>query len=218
VSRPRVVAGLIVVLVLVVAAVLAPHPGPTQIRDWARSVGPLFPLLFFVVHTLVCISPFPRTAFTVSAGLLFGPVLGVGVAVAATTASAVLALLLVRAIGRDAVAARLTHPAARAVDRRLEQRGWLAVGSLRLIAAAPFSLVNYCCGVSSVRLVPYVLATVVGILPGTIAVVVVGNALTGHLNLGMLLFTVACCALGLGGLGIDLFLAVRKTGERSDTP
>lgn len=215
-KNPRAVLGLIAVLIFVVAAALLPHPAPTQIRDWARSVGPLFPVVFLLVHALVCVTPFPRTVFTISAGLLFGPVLGVGIAVCATTAAAVAAFLLVRAIGRDAVAARLTHPAARSIDERLARRGWVAVGSLRLIAFAPFAVVNYCAGVSAVLLAPYLLATVIGILPGTVGVVVLGDALTGHVKPGMFLFTVACCAVGVAGLGVDLLLGWRAGQWQAD--
>ncbi len=199
----RVVMLVILATALVAVALLAPHPAPQQIRDWADSVGPVFPLLFFLVHALVTVAPFPRTVFTLSAGLLFGPILGITLAVAATTVSAVLALLLVRALDRDQVAARLTHPAVRAVDRRLARRGWLAVGSLRLIAPVPFSVINYCAGLSSVRMMPYLLATFVGIIPGTIGVVVLGDALTGRTNPGLLVLSGACITIGVIGLVVD---------------
>lgn len=199
----RVVMLVILATALVAVALLAPHPAPQQIRDWADSVGPVFPLLFFVVHALVTVAPFPRTVFTLSAGLLFGPILGITLAVAATTVSAVLALLLVRALDRDQVAARLTHPAVRAVDRRLARRGWLAVGSLRLIAPVPFSVINYCAGLSSVRMMPYLLATFVGIIPGTIGVVVLGDALTGKTDPGLLALSGVCITIGVIGLIVD---------------
>ncbi len=202
--RNRRVAMLVILATALVAvALLAPHPAPQQIRDWADSVGPVFPLLFFLVHALVTVAPFPRTVFTLSAGLLFGPILGITLAVAATTVSAVLALLLVRALDRDQVAARLTHPAVRAVDRRLARRGWLAVGSLRLIAPVPFSVINYCAGLSSVRMMPYLLATFVGIIPGTIGVVVLGDALTGRTNPGLLVLSGVCITIGVIGLIVD---------------
>ncbi|AHH18890.1 putative membrane protein [Nocardia nova SH22a] len=194
---------LVLAVALAAVALAAPHPAPQQIRDWADSVGPIFPLVFFLAHAIVTVAPFPRTVFTLSAGLLFGPALGISLAVAATTVSAVLALLLVRALDRDQVAARLNHPAVRAVDRRLARRGWLAVGSLRLIAPVPFSVINYCAGLSSVRMTPYLLATVIGILPGTIGVVVLGDALTGRTDPGLLALSGACITLGVIGLIVD---------------
>ncbi|WP_254699183.1 TVP38/TMEM64 family protein [Rhodococcus sp. SGAir0479] len=200
---PRLLGALAGLLVLFVAAALVPHPSIEQIRGWSESTGPVFPLVFLLVHIVVTIAPVPRTLFTISAGVLFGAATGIAIAVVATTVSAVLALLLVRAIGRDAVAAHLTHPAVQAVDTRLARRGWLAVGSLRLIAAVPFSVVNYCCGVSSVRTLPYTAATVVGILPGTVGVVLLGDALTGRTDPALLAVSGACIALGVLGLVLD---------------
>ncbi|WP_330234490.1 TVP38/TMEM64 family protein [Nocardia sp. NBC_00508] len=185
------------------AALLVPLPGPRQIQEWATSVGPAFPVLFFLVHAVVTVAPIPRTVFTVSAGLLFGPLLGIALAVGATTVSAALAILLVRALDRDQVTARLTHPAVRAIDDRLARRGWLAVGSLRLIAAVPFSVINYCCGLSSIRFWPYLTATLLGVLPGTIGTVILGDALTGTTHPAMLVLSGICLAIGLAGLLVD---------------
>ncbi|WP_307817676.1 TVP38/TMEM64 family protein [Nocardia acididurans] len=206
--EPRTLALILGVAGLFVAAALIPHPTAGQIRDWADSVGPLLPLVFFALHTVVCVAPFPRTIFTLSAGMLFGPALGLTIAIGATTLSAVLALLLVRALDRDHVAARLTHPAVQAVDARLARRGWLAVGSLRLIFFAPFSVVNYCAGLSSVRLWPYLAATFLGIIPGTIGTVLLGNALTGTASTGQWIITGSCLAVGLLGLAVDARMPV----------
>lgn len=204
----RILATVAVLAALAVAAALVPRPSISQVRDWAESMGPVFVLVFFLTQAVMTIAPVPRTVFTLSAGLLFGPAAGVAVAIAATTVSAVLALLLVRALGRTAVQARLTHPAVKAIDARLARRGWLAVGSLRLIAPAPFALVNYCSGLSAVRPLPYTAATVVGILPGTVGVVLLGDALTGQTNPALLLVTSVCVAIGVGGLLLDTRLPV----------
>lgn len=204
----RVLATVAALAILAVAAALVPRPPISLVRDWAESMGPSFVLVFFLTQAVLTIAPVPRTVFTLSAGLLFGPAAGVAVTIAATTVSAVLALLLVRALGRTAVEARLTHPAVKAIDARLAQRGWLAVGSLRLIAPAPFALVNYCSGLSAVRLLPYTAATVVGILPGTIAAVLFGDALTGQMNPALIVVTSVCVAAGIAGLLADARLPI----------
>ncbi len=59
-------------------------------------MGPWFPLAFLAAHIAVTVVPVPRTAFTLAGGLLFGPLLGVALAVVGSTATAVIALLLVR--------------------------------------------------------------------------------------------------------------------------
>jgi len=206
-SRVRLVLLLALLLVATGVAVAVRLPGPVQIRDWADHFGPSFPLVFLVCHAVITVAPFPRTVLTLAAGLLFGPLTGVSIALTATTVSAVLALLLVRKLGRDAVAERLRHGALKTVNTRLAQRGWLAVTSLRLIPLVPFSVLNYCCGVSDIRLRPYVLATIVGI----VAVVLLGDAITGRTSPALLGVSAACAGVGLLGLLVDARLGVKPT-------
>ncbi|MGA9869867.1 MAG: TVP38/TMEM64 family protein [Rhodococcus sp. (in: high G+C Gram-positive bacteria)] len=209
---PRLIGLVVLLVVSAIVAAVAPHPSVDQMREWSRSIGPAFPLVFFAIHTVVTIAPIPRTLFTLTAGVLFGPLTGLAVTVGASTASAVLALLMVRAVGRDWFAARMTHPAVRAIDDSLLRRGWLAVGSLRLIAPVPFSVVNYCCGVSSIRVGPFALATAVGVVPGTVGMVVLGDALGGNTDPLLLALSGACIAVGVVGLVVDWRLSTtRKT-------
>lgn len=193
-----------IIVVAVTAATVAPYPSIAQIRGWSDSVGPVFVMLFFLAQVVMTVTPVPRTVFTLSAGVLFGPIIGVAVTITATTVSAVIAFTMVRALGRNAVRARLSHPKVLAVDERLSRRGWMAVASLRLIAIVPFAVVNYCCALSSVRLLPYTAATVAGMLPGTLGVVLLGDALTGRTNPALTAVTIVCLLLGAAGLLIEL--------------
>ena len=199
VPRRRVIVAAIGIVILVALVLLVPMPTALQLRDWASSLGPWFPLAFLAAHVVVTVFPFPRTAFTLAAGLLFGSGLGVLIAVTASTLSAVIALLLVRAAGWQ-LAKFVHHPAIDSLDTRLRQRGWLAIASMRLIPAVPFSAINYAAGASAVRLVPYTVATVVGLLPGTAAVVILGDAFTGNVN--PLLVLVSLCTASVGVLGL----------------
>lgn len=185
-----------VMVILVVVVLLVPLPSAVELRNWSTSMGPWFPLAFLATHIVVTVLPFPRTAFTLAAGLLFGPLLGIALAVSASTISAMIALLLVRAAGWQ-LGRLVRHQAVERLDTRLRRRGWLAVMSLRLIPVVPFAPLNYAVGASGVRVLPYALATVTGLFPGTAAVVTLGDALTGHVS--PLLFVVSVC-IGLVGL------------------
>jgi uncharacterized membrane protein YdjX (TVP38/TMEM64 family) len=187
------------IVILVAFALLVPLPSAVQLRDWATSVGPWFPLAFFAAHVVVTIFPFPRTAFTLSAGLLFGPLLGVPLAVVASTVSALLALLLVRAAGWH-LDRLVSHPRIDAANARLAARGWPTVLSMRMIPAVPFSVLNYAAGSSAVRVLPYTLATFAGLLPGTAAVVILGDALTGNVSPLLFLVSLSTASLGIAGL------------------
>ena len=199
VSRTRLLLTTLAVGAVVAVVLLVPLPTAVQMRDWATALGAWFPLAFLAAHIVVTILPFPRTAFTLAAGLLFGPVLGVVIAVTASTLSALLALFAVRALGWQ-LTSLVSHPALESVDARLRARGWAAVLSLRLIPVVPFSVLNYAAGASSVRVMPYLLATLTGLLPGTAAVVILGDALTGNISPLLALVSVSTAAVGVAGL------------------
>ena len=199
VPKGRIVTTAVVGVILVAVALLVPLPTAVQLRDWATSLGPWFPLAFFGAHLVVTVFPFPRTAFTLAAGLLFGPLLGVSIAVIASTISALFAVLLIRAVGWQ-LNRLVSHPSLDSLDARLRRRGWPAILSLRMIPAVPFSVLNYAAGASSVRLVPYTLATLVGLLPGTVAVVVLGDAFTGSVNPLLVVVSLLTASLGVAGL------------------
>lgn len=198
-SRTRILLTGMAAAILVAVVILVPLPNAVQLRDWATSVGPWFPLAFLAAHVVVTVLPFPRTAFTLAAGLLFGPALGIAIAVTASTLSALIALHMVRALGWQ-FTSLVSHPRVDALDAQLRSRGWPAVLSLRLIPAVPFSVLNYAAGASSVRVVPYLLATVAGLVPGTAAVVILGDALTGHLDPALVLVSAGTAAVGIAGL------------------
>lgn len=203
VSRTRLVLTALAIAILVTVVVLVPLPTAIQMRDWARALGPWFPMAFLGAHIVVTVFPFPRTAFTLAAGLLFGPALGIGIAVIASTVSAVLALLLVRAAGWQ-LDRLVSNPKLNSLDRTLRHRGWPAVLSLRMIPAVPFSVLNYAAGSSAVRVVPYTLATLIGLIPGTAAVVILGDAMTGNVSPLLILVSLVTACLGVAGLTYEV--------------
>ncbi len=197
--RTRVVMAGLLLVAVVVAALVLPVPDALQMRAWAQSVGTAAPILFLLGQTLVTVAPIPRTAFTLAAGLLFGPVLGVALSLAGTTLSAALAFVVVRSLARDLVESHLDRGVLRAVDARLRRGGWFAVASLRLIPAIPFSVLNYCSAVSSIRFRDYLVGTV-GVIPGSVAIVVLGDALTGTTSPALLAVSLGGAAIGVIGL------------------
>ncbi|GAB17348.1 hypothetical protein GOEFS_028_00120 [Gordonia effusa NBRC 100432] len=207
--KRRVLVGVIVILIFIGPYAIL-MPSADGVREWGEGLGAWFPYVFFTLYAVITIFPIPRSAFTVMSGLLFGPAIGFIGAITASTVAAVTSFLLVRAIGRNRVQPYLRRPVARAVEARLSRRGWLAVGSLRLIAACPFALANYCSALSSVRLLPFTLATVVGMAPGTAAVVFLGDALAGNVNFWLMASTVVFFGLGIFGLIVDAILPVPK--------
>lgn len=178
-GRTKLILALTVLALFAAAAVVLPIPGPADLRRWAAATGPATPLLLLLAYSLLTVVPIPRTVFNLAAGLLVGTVAGIAIGLVATTIAAALSFGLARLLGRDLVTRHLHRAPVRRVDERLSGGGTLAITSLRLIPVVPFAPLSYLCGVSSVRLVPYLVGTALGSVPGTVAVVILGDALTG---------------------------------------
>jgi uncharacterized membrane protein YdjX (TVP38/TMEM64 family) len=167
-------AGLVVlVAVLVAVAVGVGVPGREELRAEIAGRGWWAPVAFAGLYAVVCLSPLPKTVFTLAAGALFGVAAGIGVVCCGALLGAVGALYLGRLLGRDAVrwlgGARLD-----AFDARLSRHGLRSILLARLIPVVPFTAVNYLAGVTSVRLRDFLAGTALGILPTTTAYVTVG--------------------------------------------
>ncbi|MGP6173169.1 TVP38/TMEM64 family protein [Corynebacterium sp. A21] len=196
-------------LSFLVVTVVVDVPPLSTLRDWADSAGNWFVVLFWFGYVLITQFPIPRTLLTLSAGVLFGPWLGIALALSATTVAAAISLSLVRSLLGEWIRPRLTHPAVVGIDARLRHRGWLAVTSLRMIAGVPFSVLNYVAALTSVPLIPFALATLVGSAPGTIVTVLLGNTLTGQADPALVAITIALAVMGVLGLALDTKLPVK---------
>lgn len=208
--RGRVFGWVLAVVALVVVATVVPTPGLDQMRAWAGQLGPWFTPVFFVAYALVTVAPVPRSTFTYSAAVLFPPSVAIPWSLVATGISAALAFEGVRRLGYAKTAALRADRRVAAVDARLRRRGWLSVGSLRLVPAVPFSVVNYAAALTSVRRRQFLPATVIGSAPGTVAAILLGNSLTAGDGTAALWATVGFAAVGVAGMVVDARMSVSR--------
>jgi uncharacterized membrane protein YdjX (TVP38/TMEM64 family) len=190
------------VLVVAVVAFLMYRTGTDllDVRTAVKAAGLWAPVLFVLLQGMVTVVPVPRTVFTVAAGVLFGGLGGVLLAVAGTALAATVAFWLVRLLGGRFVRKHADHRVMTWVRVRLDRSGLLAMVSLRLIPAVPFSAMNYAAALSGIRFSPYLLGTVLGVLPGTIGIVILGDAAVGgDPHPAMLLVSVTSGLVGLTG-------------------
>ncbi len=197
----RLVTAVATMLGAAVVAVLAMRAGGVAgVRAEVAAAGAWAPLLFVALQAVVTIAPLPRTVFTVAAGVLFGAVWGLLLTVTGTALAALAAYGLVRWVGGPIVARHEHRPGFAWLRARLDRSGLLAMVSLRLLPMVPFSVLNYAAGVARVRLFPYLVGTVLGVLPGTVAIVVLGDAVTGgDVNPALFAVSFAGAAVGLAG-------------------
>jgi len=165
----------VLLVVLGVAASTIDVPSLAELRGRIASLGPVAPIAFALVYTAAVLLPVPKSVLTAAAGLVFGIPLGIGLVLTAATTGAIGAFVLARLLGRDAVS-QVSAGHLDRLDAVLERHGVLAALVVRLIPVMPFTVLNYACGLTVMRLRHYVAGTVVGLIPGTSVFVVLGGA------------------------------------------
>ena len=127
----------------------------------------------YVIGTLVLL---PAWIFPIAAGAAFGPFWGLVAAAASATLAATSAFFVARHIVRARVerAARRNETFA-AVDKAVGREPWKVVALLRMSPVLPSGVKSYFLGLTSVRPLPYILASASGMFPGIALKVYLGH-------------------------------------------
>jgi uncharacterized membrane protein YdjX (TVP38/TMEM64 family) len=156
---------------------------PQKIIDWAEDFGSRWwaPLVVIAAYTPACLVMFPRPLITLAAVIAFGAWLGFGTALVGICLSAVVTYYIGRRMRRDSVR-RLAGPKLDRMIEVLKKYGLLAMTLLRLVPIAPFAVESIVAGAIHMRLRDVVLGTAIGLVPGTLATTVFGDAIQTALS------------------------------------
>lgn len=148
-----------------------------QAIAWVDSLGAMGMVAFIGIYILASILFISGAALTLGAGALFGIIQGSILVSIASTAAAACTFLIGRYGARQWVASKIeSQPKFKAVDRAVAQEGWKIVGLTRLSPLFPFVFLNYAFGITKVSFRDYLLASWIGMMPGTIMYVYFGAA------------------------------------------
>jgi uncharacterized membrane protein YdjX (TVP38/TMEM64 family) len=146
--------------------------------DWAKDFGnrPWAPFVIMAAYTPACLIMFPRPLITLATVIAFGPWFGFLYALIGIVLSAVATYYIGRWLKRDTVR-RLAGPRLDRMIDVLKKHGLLAMTLLRLVPLAPFAVESIVAGAIRMKLWHVALGTAIGLLPGTLATTVFGDAI-----------------------------------------
>ena len=173
---------LLTLIVIAIALFLAMKFLPVQqwlgsFNDWVGQMGAVGIFIFIGVYAVATVLLAPGAILTIGAGFAFGLSKGFLAVSAGSTLGAALAFLVARFIARDKVEAIAErNDKFRNVDSAIGKQGAKLIFLLRLSPVIPFNLSNYLYGLTGVKFWPYVLASWIGMMPGTFLYVYIGTA------------------------------------------
>jgi len=152
--------------------------------DWIGKLGPWGPVIFVGLYVVATVLFIPGSVLTLGAGAVFGVALGSVCVSISATLGATASFLVGRYLAREAIARKIEKNEKFAtIDRAVADEGWKIVFLTRLSPVFPFTLLNYAFGLTRVKLSHFVVASWVGMIPGTLMYVYLGslvNVGAGH--------------------------------------
>ncbi len=152
---------------------------PQQLQQALQQTGGWAPVLYIGLFILLPTFFFPVAVLALAGGLLFGLWWGSVYTFIGAVLNCALMFLLARYVGRSQVQRLVEQKLSPQWQRRLQmadgKEGFLLLIILRLIPAVPYNLINYTFGLTGISFSSYLLASAIGIIPGTFAFINIGD-------------------------------------------
>ncbi|MDW7657442.1 MAG: TVP38/TMEM64 family protein [Bacillota bacterium] len=146
------------------------------IRSWGIA-APVISVLLMLFQAVLF--PIPSFLVTGANGAVFGLFWGTVISWVGAMLGAGLTFMLARWLGEAFVRRMVRQENLWAkVDQISDRYGFRVILISRLLPVVSFDFISYASGLSRIRLLLFLIATGIGMLPGTIAYVVLGNQIT----------------------------------------
>jgi uncharacterized membrane protein YdjX (TVP38/TMEM64 family) len=164
-----------------------------EIRSWG-AWSAVASIILMILHSFI---PFPAEIVAIANGILFGAFWGSVITWVGAMLGAALAFALSRWLGRPFVEAMVNPRQCARLDAWVARQGTGALLFSRFVPVISFNLINYAAGLTAISWWTFLWATGLGILPLTVAMVVMGDQILSGDTAMWLWF-------GLGGLAVWL--------------
>ena len=156
------------------------------IAEYIRSFGPWAMAFSFALMVFSSIlAPLPAFVITLSNAAIFGWWQGAILSWSSAMVGAAVCFFIARGLGRDVVEKLAGKGALASVEGYFKRYGTKTILVCRLLPFVSFDAVSYFAGMTSIKFLPFFLATGLGQTPATIVYSYTGGMLTGGAQLLM---------------------------------
>ena len=143
---------------------------------WVADLGVLGMVVFALAYAAATVLMLPGAVLTLAGGAAFGLIYGFVTISAGSTLGAALAFLVSRFFARQRVESWIQSKSSfQAIDKAVGEQGTKIVFLTRLSPVFPFNFQNYAYGLTKIPFLNYILASWIGMLPGTFLYVYLGT-------------------------------------------
>jgi len=133
-------------------------------------------IIYIVLYAIRPLILFPATVLSVASGFVFGPVLGVLYTIIASNISSTIAYFVGHFFGEGMFRDDGSDGLIQRYARRMRENSFETVMIMRFIFL-PYDAVSYLAGFLRIKYLPFILATALGSIPGTMAFIGFGASI-----------------------------------------
>ncbi len=195
---------------------------PERLVAYIRAMGdhPAASLVVIGVFAVAAALAVPLTLMVVVCVLAFGAMKGFIFAYIGAQLSAILSYLMGDYLGRDMLR-RYAGDTINRLSKRLSDRGVATIVTLRVVPVAPYALVNLVAGASHISLRDFLLGTLLGLVPGLLAIALFADgllkAITGPGLTSFAWVAALLLVLGVGAHYLRRALLSRRVARKTDS-
>lgn len=176
-------------------------------EEFIKSFGMLAPIIFILMFAILPIFFFPVPILALVGGVVFGFVNGSILTFIGAIINCYLMFIISRKYGREyakkLLKKKLKPKQAEKIFNVSDDKLMISLVVLRLIPLVPYNLINYGFGLTNISLLKYMLASIFGIIPGTIVFLNFGANVTNIYSKEFLFSAFLVILLTLGSIKIS---------------
>jgi len=184
---------------------------PEDIQQWVEDFGIWAPIIFMGIFAVRPFTLIPLSIIALSSGLIFGPYMGTLYNMIGTVIGAATSFAAIRIFTDGAHIEDRNLDTIKEFKNDLEENGFKSVLMLRLIPVLNFDLITFFCAKMKVIWWKFLLATLVGTIPGSFMFGYFGSSLLKLKPMNLIIL--AGIIVVLASLG---YLTKRKLGSKYD--
>ncbi len=187
--------------------------------EFIQSFGVAAPIIYVLMFTILPVFFFPVPILAVAGGLAFGFVEGSLLTFVGASMNCYLMFIISRRFGREWVRNYLKKKMSPKQHDRIfnvsDDKLMMSLVILRLIPLVPYNMINYGYGLTNISVSKYMIASVLGIIPGTIVFLNFGATSTNVFSKEFLIASLLVILLTVGSIYLSKIVEKREQQKKS---
>ena len=187
--------------------------------EFIQSFGVVAPIVYVLMFAILPVFFFPVPILAVAGGLAFGFVEGSLLTFLGASINCYVMFVISRRFGRDWVRNYLAKKMKPEQHARIfgvsDEKLMVSLVILRLIPLVPYNMINYGYGLTNISLTKYMIASVLGIVPGTIVFLNFGATSSNVFSKEFLIASLLVILLTIGSIYLSKLVGKREQQKKS---